>query len=255
MKKLLDRDFLGVLASIICLIHCLCLPWLLMISGAWLSSYLSTPWFHHLMLAVAMLIGLPVFISSYLKYKSKSVLILGSFGLALTSYGTLQEDPCCPTPNQAGVSKNIELSECEIACASEGSSCDSETRADTIVNLNTPSATEFSECEIACASEGSSCESETRADTIVNLNTPSATEFSECEIACASEGSSCESETSADATVNSDTTNQSKNETAISFLSAGLKSVPLGVAFILIAHILNFRHRSICKKNCCETNL
>ena len=111
MKKIFDRDVLGAIASAVCLLHCLCLPWLLAISGAWVSQYLSAPWFHHLMLIMAIMIGAPVFIRAFLKYNSKWVLICGVFGLALTTYGTLQDQPCCP-PTTSQSENCAGLSEC-----------------------------------------------------------------------------------------------------------------------------------------------
>ena len=202
MKKLFDRDFLGVLASVICLIHCLCLPWLLMISSAWMSSYLSTPWFHHLMLAIAMLIGLPVFIKSYLKYKSRLVLVLGTFGLAFTTYGTLQSEPCCPHPESTSKVQSNNI-------------------------IETTHITEASECSLTCATEGASCNSG------IAVNPES------------------------DNTLQDESYNllQNKSDIEQKSLVAGIKYVPLGVILILLAHVLNFRHRRICKKTCCDTSL
>jgi len=178
MLKKIDADLIGSLASVVCLIHCLFMPWVIMFSGAWLSQYFTHPLFHHLMLVVALLIGIPVFLRSYIKYNSKLVLFCGLIGLSLTSYGTFREEPCCPPPAN------------EVANVIEEDS---------------------SSCETSC--EDQSC-----AETAL-LN-------------------------SVDTSETSDTAFVNKSEIKFS-------AVPIGVAFILLAHILNFKHRKKCQRHCC----
>ena len=119
MKKKINYDLLGLVASIICLIHCLFMPWILMVSSAWLSQYFTNEWFHHIMLGVAFLFGIPAFLQAYVKYKSKAVLFFGVAGLSLTSYGTMQEDNCCPHSQEAIV---VEVE--ESSCANDSCSVD-----------------------------------------------------------------------------------------------------------------------------------
>ncbi|WDE95667.1 MerC domain-containing protein [Lentisphaera profundi] len=171
MLKKLNADLIGSIASIICLIHCLFMPWILMFSGVWLSQYFSHPLFHHLMLIVALIIGIPVFLRSYFKYNSKLVLFLGIIGLSLTSYGTFRQEPCCPHD----LKQNITLVEC-------------------------------SDCDLIVT------QPETKTD-LPSFNLSSTQENIELE--------------------------------------DNFRSVPLGVAFILLAHILNFKHRKKCKIQCC----
>ena len=83
-------------ASALCLVHCLFLPWLIAIAGTYFGSMFESPSFHNIMLVVAVLIGLPVFIFSYLRYKSKLILATGIIGLSLTTFGTVKNDDCCP---------------------------------------------------------------------------------------------------------------------------------------------------------------
>ena len=181
LKKVLDPDLLGTAASIICLIHCLLMPWVLMISGAWLSQYVTHPYFHHIMLIAAIAIGLPIFIKSYLKYNSKTILILGCMGLSITTYGTFKYDPC--------LNKSIgTITESESTCETTCSSCPIE------ASINTSSTNE-----------------------ILNAPTPLLAE-------------------------------KNTIETKISSFV-----VPSGVLLILIAHMLNFRHRHSCKKKCCPS--
>ena len=116
MKKLFDIDFIGMGASILCLVHCLCLPWLVAIAGTFFGSYVESPHFHNAMLIISILIGLPVFVTSFMKYKSKLILFTGVVGLTLTTLGTIQEDNCCPSPE-------VEVA-CETSCLTK---CDSPT--------------------------------------------------------------------------------------------------------------------------------
>ncbi|MDD7986095.1 MerC domain-containing protein [Lentisphaera marina] len=171
MFKKLDADLIGSIASVVCLIHCLFMPWVLMFSGAWLSQYFSHPLFHHLMLIVALLIGVPVFLRSYFRYNSKLVLFLGVLGLSLTSYGTFIDDACCPHE----------------------------------LEVKTPT-TDCTDCDSIIHS----------SETDLELHS-----------------------------LDIDFTNTETD----------FKAVPWGVAFILFAHILNFKHRKKCKIRCCAKPL
>jgi hypothetical protein len=178
LYKKIDADLLGSVASLICLIHCLFMPWVIMFSGAWLSQYFTHPLFHHLMLIVALLIGIPVFLRSYFKYNSKLVLFFGIIGLSLTSFGTFREEACCPheLTNSAPVLQAEQSDGCN--------DCDSINKSD-----------------------------------------------AHC----------------VDSEVFSLKTTPVKEESEIDF-----KTVPVGVAFILFAHVLNFKHRRKCKIKCCS---
>ena len=117
MKKIFDIDFLGMCASVLCLIHCLFLPWLVALAGVYFGAFFESPNFHNIMLVVAILIGLPVFIISFVRYKSKLILASGLLGLSLTTLGTMKSDNCCPPVST------------EAACA-EGSECAAECSTD-----------------------------------------------------------------------------------------------------------------------------
>lgn len=112
MKKIFDIDCIGMCASVLCLIHCLFLPWLVALAGVYLGSFFNSPNFHNVMLVVAILIGLPVFVISYLKYKSKLILATGIVGLGLTTFGTVKSDNCCPEINS------------EAVCMEDGEACE-----------------------------------------------------------------------------------------------------------------------------------
>ena len=141
MKKLFDPDLLGTAASILCLIHCLLMPWLLMISGAWLSQYVTHPYFHHIMLVAAIAIGLPIFIKSYVKYNSKTILFLGCMGLSITSYGTFKYDPC--------LNKSINVIADEAPHCSSCAVSPEETNNSDVVTLDKPSTLQTVETKMA----------------------------------------------------------------------------------------------------------
>ncbi len=114
MKKLFDIDCIAMCASVLCLIHCLCLPWLVAIAGVYFGSFFESPNFHNIMLVVAILIGLPVFIHSFIRYKSKLILFTGIAGLSLTTFGTIKSDNCCPNTSTKTTCEGD--SECESEC-------------------------------------------------------------------------------------------------------------------------------------------
>lgn len=137
MKKILDIDCLGMCASVLCLIHCLCLPWLVAIAGVYFGSFFESPNFHNIMLVVAILIGLPVFVLSFIRYKSKLILFTGIVGLSLTTLGTMKSDSCCPPVSANEVCE--ESSECSTECAEEeGAECEESPVSESEdVNVNT----------------------------------------------------------------------------------------------------------------------
>jgi hypothetical protein len=96
MKKIINLDVLGIGASLLCLVHCMSLPWLISLAGVYFKPFVGSPHFHDMMLGVSILIGLPVFIRSFARHKSKRILMFGLLGLSLTTFGTMQEDECCP---------------------------------------------------------------------------------------------------------------------------------------------------------------
>ncbi|MCM8533282.1 MAG: MerC domain-containing protein [Lentisphaeraceae bacterium] len=117
MKKIFDIDCIGMCASVLCLIHCLCLPWLMALVGVYFGSFFESPNFHNIMLVVAILIGLPVFVLSFIRYKSKLILVTGVVGLSLTTFGTMKSDNCCPSVSTEAACDDG--SECSTECSEE----------------------------------------------------------------------------------------------------------------------------------------
>ena len=222
MKKFFDSDLLGITASVICLIHCLAMPWIIAISGAWLGSYFTSPWFHHVMLGVALLIGIPIFLQSFLKYRSYLILFTGVAGLSLTAFGTLKTgDTCCPPPAMAEVSPTEE--EEEGGCSScEGCDSHSEVETEKAEDGTVKVETESVKTEVENA------EAEIEA---VKLLPELSDEKGGCETDCGT----CEEEPEHEIT------------------EAGFNFVPLGVFLLIVAHSMNFAHRKKCKKPCCPS--
>ena len=217
MKKLFDLDFIGMAASVLCLIHCLALPWLIALAGTYLGSYVESPYFHTFMLVLAIAIGLPVFIVSFMKYKSKSILFTGVMGLALTTFGTMQEDSCCPPVSTANV-ESCKTAGCETACESTMAGAK-------IERYETPGC-ETADCETAC-------ESTVAGAKIEKYEAPD-----------------CETECSASAKI---VTEAAKTiDISEPTLLQGFNTVPLGVTLILLAHFLNFRKKRSCARACCK---
>jgi hypothetical protein len=143
MKKIFDIDCLGMCASILCLIHCLCLPWLIAIAGVYFGSFFESPNFHNIMLVVAILIGLPVFILSFVRYKSKLILITGVVGLSLTTFGTMKSESCCPSVSSEKVCD--ESTECSSECSEEVCEESTECSSEEVCEESTDCGSECSE--------------------------------------------------------------------------------------------------------------
>ena len=221
MKKLFNLDFIGMAASVLCLIHCLALPWLIALLGTFLGAYVESPHFHNVMLALAIAIGLPVFIASFMKYKSKLILFTGVTGLALTAFGTIQEDPCCPVPTEVKVGECASIA-CETVCSTEKKTA------------VTPLARAKSDCaSTACETE---CATEKKASVAPLAGAKSDCDLTACETECAAE----------------------KTEAAKSIslgdkpLLQGFNAIPLGVTLLIFAHFMNFRKQRSCKRDCCQ---
>ena len=135
----------------------------------------------HIMLVVAMGIGLPIFIRSYVKYNSKTILTLGCLGLTITAYGTFDHSACGDgCASHALVQKIEEIESTESDCGG---------------------------CETSCSV----------SDTV-------------------------------------DTQQASVLELEDESSSISAMVVPTGVVLILIAHILNFKHKRACKRKCCSSH-
>ena len=247
MKKYIDGDMLGVIASVVCLEHWLCLPWILAISGAWLGSYFTSPWFHHFMLAVAFLIGVPIFLRSFFKYRSYFILVTGITGLSLTAFGTFKTgDTCCPPLQEVACGdSSCEDSQCEVkdeACADEA--CADEACADSKSSAEDKACTDEACKDAECSKEG-------KADTTKQASEDS-TSSTEAKAAPVAESDCADCESCEEETAVIEEEPELKEPTEVQ--EAGFNFVPLGVFLLIVAHAMNFSHRKKCSKPCCPSN-
>ena len=80
-------DRLGISASMLCVVHCLVTPFLVLLIPL-MSTHLSDNWFHLLIFIVVLPVAIYALWRGYRLHRMKRVLGLGAFGLALMCFGT-----------------------------------------------------------------------------------------------------------------------------------------------------------------------
>lgn len=126
------RDWLGVVASIGCAIHCAAMPFVIAYLPAMGLSFLADEGFHKWMALVCFLIAIVAFIPGLRKHRNWLPIAVGGFGLAFITFAAFGlAGKCCPScePEKANVaaaesdSKQTEsgCEECE-ECSSCGES-------------------------------------------------------------------------------------------------------------------------------------
>lgn len=80
-KDTTQLDRVGMALSLICLIHCLLTPVLLISLPILARYYLAHPWFHLILAVLIVPVGLVAFYSGYKHHHNKWVLLLGTPGL------------------------------------------------------------------------------------------------------------------------------------------------------------------------------
>lgn len=89
-KPAIWLDRLGIAMSMACWVHCLVLPLLVLLSPSLSSILLGDSSFHVVLLFVILPIAVTAFTLGWLKHRSRTVLILGGFGLLLIMISSLQ---------------------------------------------------------------------------------------------------------------------------------------------------------------------
>ncbi|MEN0004803.1 MAG: MerC domain-containing protein [Bacteroidota bacterium] len=81
-------DKLGICASILCMLHCVALPALLIIGGDSILRVLHQEWLEILILSLSLVIGLLAFIPGYLAHRQHALplLFVGGFALIIVSH-------------------------------------------------------------------------------------------------------------------------------------------------------------------------
>jgi len=88
MEKLIPSlDNLGIAASVICLIHCLAMPFLLAMLPMLGLSFLDTEEAHWVLAACILLFAMVAIFPAYLKHKKPSILAAMIVGMILVVFG------------------------------------------------------------------------------------------------------------------------------------------------------------------------
>ncbi len=83
LRQLISLDKLGMSLSLLCAIHCLLTPVIMLSLPIMARYYIAHPWFHWLMAVMIIPVGLGAFISGYRHHGRISVIILGVLGLVI----------------------------------------------------------------------------------------------------------------------------------------------------------------------------
>jgi len=91
-------DWLGMVASIGCALHCAAMPFVIASLAAWGLSFLSDEVFHKWMALICIAIAITAFVPGWRKHRMILPVALGGFGLALISLAAFaMEGQCCAT--------------------------------------------------------------------------------------------------------------------------------------------------------------
>ena len=122
-----NTDKIGVIASIICAIHCIATPFLLLVTPAF-GSVWSHPSTHFVMALIVIPIAALMMAKGYKRHRKKWILRIGSAGILFIVAGTiapviqstfLNENTTIVSPNNSEngeVSNNLSVDECENSC-------------------------------------------------------------------------------------------------------------------------------------------
>jgi len=126
-KTSAQSDWIGVLASILCAIHCAVMPFVISYLPALGLSFLADELFHKVMVFVCFSIAIYAFVPQLMKHRNWRPMAFGLFGLIFISAGAFAtEDSCCATDSQTSHTAPTETSAapcCEAACDGEESNC------------------------------------------------------------------------------------------------------------------------------------
>ena len=93
------RDWLGIIASVACAIHCAIMPFIVSYLPALGLGFLADEFFHKVMVFVCFTIALYAFIPGLKRHKKLTPVLFGVFGLMFISVAAFGvEDDCCALP-------------------------------------------------------------------------------------------------------------------------------------------------------------
>ena len=117
------RDWLGVVASIGCAIHCAAMPLVISYLPALGLSFLADESFHKVMLSLCFGIAVYAFIPGFLRHRNWLPASFGAAGLLFVAFGAFAiADECCPpAPGKSSASSDSNAAEscCDATCQSE----------------------------------------------------------------------------------------------------------------------------------------
>ena len=114
-KKLTTRtDWLGIIASVACAIHCAMMPFIVSYLPALGLGFLADEFFHKVMVFVCFTIALYAFIPGLKQHKKLTPVLFGVFGLMFISVAAFGvEDDCCVLPKEGEALPACCIDECE----------------------------------------------------------------------------------------------------------------------------------------------
>lgn len=109
-------DFLGLVASIGCAIHCAALPFILAFLPSLNLQWIADAQFHQWMFGACFLIAVIAFAPSLLRHRSPKPMVLGSLGLTLIGVAAFAPAGCgCGTCDRCAMVNNSAASSTRVA--------------------------------------------------------------------------------------------------------------------------------------------
>lgn len=103
-------DWLGMVASIGCAIHCAAMPFVIASLPAWGLSFLADEFFHKWMALICFAIAITAFVPGWRKHQSILPAALGGSGLVLISLAAFaMEGQCCTTCASAVIESEMAI--------------------------------------------------------------------------------------------------------------------------------------------------
>ena len=260
-------DWVGMVASIGCAIHCAAMPFVIASLPALGLSFLADEAFHKWMALVCFLIAIAAFVPGWRKHRRLLPAIVGLVGLTMISgaaFGLAGE--CCPSCEAAAANvvaagdtsatctdESCELCSAEVVAIAKSaeSTCTEESCEFCAAEAEKSAVVEsITESDASCTDE--SCEScNTQKVEVADSTTAEASCTDECCEVCAAE--SIDSDDSDTAESDAEATTQLagfslKPNALLSRIAPFL--TPVGGLILVGAHLLNRRYGCLC--GCCE---
>lgn len=116
-------DWLGMVASVGCAIHCAAMPFVAAALPTWGLSFLADEFFHKWMTLICFAIAITAFVPGWRKHRRTLPAALGGCGLVLISLSAFaMESQCCATCASAGIKTSEQDAQAQPGC--KDSCCD-----------------------------------------------------------------------------------------------------------------------------------